>query len=69
MSHNGSFYDTASLESLASPWDRDQQATAYPNRALVSSREAVIVAWFEEPAEAMLGGGPEHKVQHHLAAE
>ena len=39
---------------LASSWDRDQQATAYPNRVLMPSREAVIVARFEEPAKSML---------------
>jgi hypothetical protein len=33
------------------------------------SREAVIVARFEEPAKSMLRGGPEHKVQCRFAAE
>src|ERR1700722_13573513 len=54
---------------IASSRDCDQKTTAYPNRALMPSREAVIVARFEEPAKSMLRRGPEHKIQHDFTAK
>ena len=33
------------------------------------SRKVVLVARFEEPAESMLPGGPEHKIQHGFSGD
>jgi hypothetical protein len=47
--------------------DRNQQTAADAEGPLMPSREIVIVARFQEPAEFMLSAGPEHKVQHGFA--
>lgn len=48
--------------------DPDQQAAAYTDRLLVPSSKAVVVSWFEKPAEFVLPGGPKHEVRHHFDA-
>jgi hypothetical protein len=49
--------------------NRDQQARTHPDRFLMIPSEAVVKGRFEKPAEAMLGGWPEHEVTGYLAGD
>jgi hypothetical protein len=44
----------------------DQHATTDSGGLLMTSREAVVIGGFEEPAEAVLASGPEHEVSGDL---
>ena len=41
----------------------DQEAGAYADGLLMAWSKAVVVTRFDKPAESMLSGGPEHKIQ------
>lgn len=38
----------------------DEETCAHTDRFLVTCRKAVVICWFQEPAEAVFAGGPEH---------
>ncbi len=64
----------ASVSRSHSEWEgelrnRNQQAAAHSDGTLAPTPEAVLVAWFEIPAESVFPGGPEHKIKCYFSGK
>ncbi len=50
------------------PSDADEKSSAHAYRLLVTRREAVVVGWFQVPAESVSAGRPEHEVSGYFTS-
>ena len=47
-------------------WNSDEETDAHTDGLLVASGKTVVVSRFEEPAETVFAGRPEHEVSRYL---
>ena len=69
MSGLACFRQVTIAHALQRSRDSDEETTAHTDGLLVASSKAVVVSRFEEPAETVFAGGPEHEVSCQLTRD